>query len=61
LRGGGDLAASEERYRMAAQLGRAGHSAGRLREVLREWAALRAELGDHKGAYDLTNEALSVN
>ena len=46
---------------MAAELGRAGHSAGRLREVLREWAALRAELGDHKGAYDLTNEALSVN
>jgi transcriptional regulator with XRE-family HTH domain len=61
LRAGGDLGAAEERYQQAAQLGRAGHSAGRLRDVLREWAALRAELGDHKGAYDLTNEALSVN
>ena len=26
----------------------------RLREVLREWADLRAERGDHRGAYELT-------
>jgi tetratricopeptide (TPR) repeat protein len=61
LRAVGDLTGAEQRYQEAAQLGRAGHAAGRLREVLREWAALRAELGDHKGAYDLTSEALSVN
>jgi tetratricopeptide (TPR) repeat protein len=61
LRAGEDLVGAEKRYQEAAEVGRAGHSAGRLREVLREWAALRAELGDHKGAYDLTSEALSVN
>ena len=61
LRAAGDLTSAEERYQQAAQLGRDGQSAGRLREVLREWAGLRAELGDHKGAYDLTDEALSVN
>jgi len=43
-----------------AELARGGHSAGRTREVLREWAELRATLGDHRGAYDLTREALSV-
>jgi hypothetical protein len=32
----------------------------RIREVLREWAGLRAEVGDHRGAYELTNEALAV-
>ena len=26
----------------------------RLREVLREWAGLRADAGDHRGAYELT-------
>ena len=33
----------------------------RLREVLREWSELRAEGGDHRGAYELTDEALAVN
>jgi hypothetical protein len=33
----------------------------RLKEVLREWADLRAERGDHRGAYELTSEALTVN
>ncbi|MGZ6255611.1 MAG: hypothetical protein ACXWMB_01170, partial [Candidatus Limnocylindria bacterium] len=51
---------AEARYKQAAALARAGHSAGRTREVLREWAELRATLGDHRGAYELTSEALSV-
>ena len=33
----------------------------RLKDVLREWAALRADAGDHRGAYELTREALAVN
>jgi tetratricopeptide (TPR) repeat protein len=55
-----DSAGAEARYREAADLARAGHSAGRTREVLREWAELRATLGDHRGAYELTSEALAV-
>ena len=56
----GDTIGAEARYTEAADLARAGHSAGRTREVLREWAELRAELGDHRGAYELTREALAV-
>jgi len=41
-------------------MARAGHSAGRTREVLREWAELRATLNDHRGAYELSREALAV-
>ena len=55
-----DCHGAEARYAEAADLARAGHSAGRTREVLREWAELRATLGDHRGAYELTREALSV-
>lgn len=55
-----DVGAAEARYAEAADLARAGHSAGRTREVLREWAELRATLGDHRGAYELTREALAV-
>ncbi len=55
-----DLASSEESYRQAATLAREGQSAPRLRQVLREWATLRAQNGDHRGAYELTNEALSA-
>jgi len=40
---------------------RASRVPARLREVLREWADLRAEAGDHRGAYELTSEALAVN
>jgi hypothetical protein len=29
--------------------------------VLRDWADLRAERGDHRGAYELSSEALKVN
>jgi tetratricopeptide (TPR) repeat protein len=60
LRADGDLTTAEARYEGAAGLARAGHSAGRTREVLREWAELRAERGDHRGAYELTREALAV-
>ncbi len=60
LRAQDDAEAAEARYGEAADLARAGHSAGRTREVLREWAELRAMLGDHRGAYELTREALAV-
>jgi transcriptional regulator with XRE-family HTH domain len=60
LRAQEDPAGAEARYAEAADLARAGHSAGRTREVLREWAELRATLADHKGAYELTREALAV-
>jgi len=60
LRASDDAPGAEARYDQAAVLARAGHSAGRTREVLREWAELRATLGDHRGAYELTREALSV-
>jgi len=55
-----DGAGAEARYAEAADMARAGHSAGRTREVLREWADLRATAGDHRGAYELTREALAV-
>ncbi|MDQ2854197.1 MAG: tetratricopeptide repeat protein [Chloroflexota bacterium] len=60
LRAQEDAESAESRYAEAADLARAGHSAGRTREVLREWAELRATLGDHRGAYELTREALAV-
>ena len=61
LRAGGDQETAEIRYGEAATIAREGSVPSRLREVLREWAGLRAEAGDHRGAYELTNEALAVN
>ncbi|HYN63644.1 MAG TPA: tetratricopeptide repeat protein, partial [Candidatus Limnocylindrales bacterium] len=61
LRSAGDAAEAERRYSEAAAIAREGHVASRLREVLREWAGLRADGGDHRGAYELTSEALAVN
>lgn len=52
---------AEARFGEAAKIARESRAPNRLREVLREWADLRAEAGDHRGAYELTNEALSVN
>ena len=52
---------AEERFGEAAAIARESRAPNRLREVLREWADLRAEAGDHRGAYELTNEALTVN
>jgi hypothetical protein len=42
-------------------MARTSRASNRLREVLREWADLRAERGDHRGAYALSSEALAVN
>lgn len=61
LRASGKAEEAEQRYAEAAAIARGGHVPSRLREVLREWAGLRAEAGDHRGAYELTNEALAVN
>ena len=61
LRRSGDASAAEARYAAAAELARESQVAARLRDVLREWASLRAEKGDHRGAYELTSEALTVN
>lgn len=52
---------AEERFAEAARIARDGRVSARLREVLREWADLRAERGDHRGAYELSSEALAVN
>jgi len=52
---------AEERYAAAAELARAGSARGRLRDLLGEWADLRAESGDYQGAYALTAEAVKVN
>lgn len=60
LRAQDEAEGAQARYAEAADLARAGHSTGRTREVLREWAELRATLGDHRGAYELTREALGV-
>jgi transcriptional regulator with XRE-family HTH domain len=60
-RDAGNATAAEKRFAEAAELAREGGSSGRIREVLREWADLKATAGDHRGAYELTREALSVN
>jgi tetratricopeptide (TPR) repeat protein len=61
LRAAGERDQAEACYREAAEIARAGRVGSRIREVLREWAGLRAETGDHRGAYELTSEALAVN
>ncbi len=59
--GRGGSADAEERYAAAAVLAREGSAHGRLRDLLGEWADLRAESGDYQGAYELTSEAVRVN
>ncbi len=61
LRDSGDIEGADARFAEAAGIAREGGSTGRLRDVLREWADLRAGRGDHRGAYELTREALEVN
>ena len=61
LRAAGRPGEAEQRFAEAANLARAGRVPYRLREVLTDWADLRAESGDHRGAYELTAEALAVN
>jgi tetratricopeptide (TPR) repeat protein len=60
-RAAGETDDAERHFREATELARRAAAPGSLREVLREWADLRAEAGDHRGAYELTREALSVN
>jgi len=61
LRRAGRSEEAEARFGEAAAIARESRAPNRLREVLREWADLRAEAGDHRGAYELSSEALSVN
>lgn len=61
LRAAGRHDDAERRFGDAAASARNGRVPHRLREILREWADLRAERGDHAGAYQLTSEALRVN
>jgi transcriptional regulator with XRE-family HTH domain len=61
LRQADDHATAEQRYADAAAIAREADSPVRIREVLREWADLRAAAGDHRGAYELSREALAVN
>jgi transcriptional regulator with XRE-family HTH domain len=61
LRARGDRQGAEQRYAAAAELARAASGQGRLRDLLGEWADLRAEVGDYQGAYELTAEAVRVN
>lgn len=61
MRAAGSTKEAETRFADAAALARASRVPNRLREVLREWADLRAEAGDHRGAYELSSEALAVN
>jgi hypothetical protein len=61
LRRAGRPAEAEDRFGEAAAVARTSKAPNRLREVLREWADLRAESGDHRGAYELSSEALAVN
>jgi len=61
LRAAGRGDEAEARFGEAAALARSSRASNRLREVLREWADLRADRGDHRGAYELSSEALTVN
>ena len=61
LRRAGRGEEAEARFGEAVAAARASRVPNRLREVLREWADLRADAGDHRGAYELSREALSVN
>lgn len=55
-----DPAEAEQRFASAAEVARAARLDGRLRDVLREWADLRAAGGDHRGAYELSSQALTL-
>ena len=61
LRAAGRGEEAETRFGEAAAIARGSRASNRLREVLREWADLRADRGDHRGAYELSSEALTVN
>jgi tetratricopeptide (TPR) repeat protein len=54
----GDPAAAEAAFGDAASVYRKQKLPGQLRRVLTEWADVRANNGDHEGAFALTREAL---
>jgi hypothetical protein len=56
----GDAQGAESDLARAADFARASGSRGRLRDVLSAWSEIEAEIGDHRRAYDLAREALSV-
>jgi tetratricopeptide (TPR) repeat protein len=56
----GDLSGADADFARAADLARASGSHGRIREVLFAWSEMVAESGDHRRAYELSREALSV-
>jgi len=56
----GDHNAADADFARAADLARASGSHGRIREVLGAWSEMLAEHGDHRRAYELTREALSI-
>jgi hypothetical protein len=56
----GERESADADFARAAGLARASGSRGRIREVLGAWSEMLAESGDHRRAYDLTREALSV-
>ncbi len=61
MRADGAAAEAESRYARAVEVARDAHLAGRLRDVLREWADMRAAGGDHRGAYELSSQALTIS
>ena len=59
-RDGGDSALSAARLEAAAELARKHARPHQLREVLTEWSDVLSELGDDRGAYRLSREALQL-
>jgi transcriptional regulator with XRE-family HTH domain len=59
-RAGGDLRAAAERMEGAANLAREHGRPQQLREILTEWSDVLSELGDDKGAFQLSREALQL-
>jgi tetratricopeptide (TPR) repeat protein len=57
----GDLRGGAERMEAAAALAREHARPQQLRDILSEWADILAELGDDKGAFQLSREALALN
>jgi tetratricopeptide (TPR) repeat protein len=58
---GGDPSAAIAAFEGAAALAREHGRVAQLREILTEWADLRAAEGDAKGAFELSREALQLD
>ena len=59
-RAGGDLKRAAARMEAAANLAREHARPQQLREILTEWSDVLSELGDDKGAFQLSREALQL-